>query len=227
MEQVTFFSDITVVDVEDESFRNHLQSHQPAIEECWNQYAGKDHFNGSLLNILEVEANKDNLALQLKVCSAEYKQYLAQCKGGLDLHIRPLAVSGVTFAKDQVLLGQRTTSVTNYPGYFELVPSGSLEAGKSWHEQIVDELLGESGIEPAMIQSCEAFCLIFDEGEKLFDIGCAIELIDDSCFQNLDVSEYGEMKGYLLQKVKNLLAKEQVVPTSKLLFEAWRDWSKR
>ncbi|MDF1749157.1 MAG: hypothetical protein P1V34_09830 [Alphaproteobacteria bacterium] len=71
------------------------------------------------------------------------------------LKIQPIAVSGILMCQDGLVLGKRANWVTQYPGFWEMVPSGGVTLQPNGNvdieRQIQDELWEEIGISNANI----------------------------------------------------------------------------
>ncbi len=148
------------------------------IEALWQRHAG-DRFNGTLLSVVRYEPGL------LVARPVSYKACFAQ---HLDpslheiLHIQTLAVSGVIQVNQAVLLAKRSESVTQYPGYNELVPSGSVmtrfvspEGGIDYQGQLLEELWEEVGIPATAVKQITPFALIPDATGHVLDIAMQIE----------------------------------------------------
>ena len=144
--------------------------------------------------------------------------------------ITPLAVSGITYyTKDNkklFLVGQRSQNVTSYPGFYEFVPSGSIDVDKTSHSHLIDyykqlivELYEEVGIESSRINHMKTFALVYDAKDKVFDIGIAIEL--DSNFSNINKPEYKEVSLVSEDDILNIIT-NNTVETSRKLLKAWQ-----
>jgi 8-oxo-dGTP pyrophosphatase MutT (NUDIX family) len=103
--------------------------------------------------------------------------------------ILPLAVSGavsVADARGEVfLIGRRAPGVTQYPGWWELLPSGGLDAEAAadgsvdYQAQLQRELTEETGLTEDLVTSSCPLALIFDPGEKVVDLGVRMTLALD------------------------------------------------
>lgn len=97
---------------------------------------------------------------------APYRYLLAQLTLGTlpgDRLLRPLAVSGWLEWRGSTLVGRRSSEVTQFPGRWELVPSGSLslehvdQAGIGHPAtQLMDELEQELGVSRGVVTSVAA-----------------------------------------------------------------------
>lgn len=134
--------EITVVD------RPLDHSFDREIEAIWEK---EGCFDGKILTALEVNQTG------LTGAFIPYRYFLASERSAeikSALNIQAVAVTGMTRNKGgQWLLGQRSENVTQYPGYWELAPSGGIdEASMSqgevdFKEQLLRELKEETGID--------------------------------------------------------------------------------
>lgn len=91
------------------------------VEKMWNEESRKRTlFDGELFSINSVEPAR------LIGNFVSYRYYLAQQQYPA-LRIRPLSISGIVRTQDRYLVGRRAATVTQYPGCYELVPSGGVD----------------------------------------------------------------------------------------------------
>lgn len=169
------------------------------VDELWNA-AQKRHegklFNGKLLNYLKFEKGR------LFGSFVEYKYYMAQrddFKLKQCFRIRPIAISCLCTFQGRVLVGKRSALVTDYPGFYELVPSGGIdpavvENGKvNLVRQTFIELLEETGIESKQVGTCYPLALFEDFISDSVEICMRIELNNDQ-LSPLENGEYSQLK---------------------------------
>lgn len=147
-----------------------------------------------------------------QVARPELKQGLA---------VTALAVSGLLFCADGVVIGRRSPHV-GHPGLWELVPSGGVSADPpDWRGAILSELSEEVGLQERDIASVVPFCLVEDEKDAVVDIGIRIEtsltgaeIVDRH--RSLAAKEYGEIIVSAVSQASALLSSREpeVVPTS-------------
>lgn len=152
------------------------------IDERWERAQEQRNgllFNGKLLNYLKFEKER------LYGSFVEYKYYMAQCidpKLKERLRIFPLAISCICTCQDKVLIGKRSSFVTDFPGYFELVPSGGIDPAAvekgnvNLVKQALTELKEEAGIEPNSVEICYPFVLFQNLITGCFEICLHIDL---------------------------------------------------
>lgn len=113
----------------------------------------------------------------------DYKAYLGcRVHPEWEMSLCPVGVTGVVRWKGKVLLGKRSEFVTHYPGYWELVPAGSLdkdcleEGVLLPQKQLLQELKEETGIGEQEISTIRPLTLMLDEKEVIFDLCYDVEL---------------------------------------------------
>jgi HAD superfamily hydrolase (TIGR01509 family) len=158
------------------------------IRSVWAQELKKRKiFNGKILAFTRLATTAHTSV----VVEGEYVEYCAffaqRSRPRLEMGIMPIGVSGLTLVakgrKIYVLLSVRSKNVTQYPGYFECAPSGSLDDSClkidgtiDYEAQLVKELSEETGLSGINIEKVESLCLLFDSDEKTYDICCTIRL---------------------------------------------------
>ncbi len=196
---------------------------QAQVEALWQAAcAKKPLFNGSIVCYHSHQKRQGVLHIQCFV--HEYKYFLAQLTDpSLDLGLSPIGVSGLLIDPQQnTLIGQRQ-GVTQYDGYYELMPSGSIEADKKTPEgyldytaQLLTELEEETGIAPTAVQQLVPFCLLYDTQHQVYDIGCKVylnaPLVD--LVRPQAAEEYSNSKIISLATCTQALQFDTTVPTS-------------
>ena len=227
--KITVYGDYKNID-----YLQKVQVNLKDIEKAWEDEQVRRNlklFNGNILNlaVINKQAQQD---LTLSCHSIEYKHYLAQ-RSGIELGITPLAVSGIVYYKQDnieiFLVGKRSETVTQYPGYYEFMPSGSIDANNivagepmEYKKQLLIELKEELGISDE-VKTINPFCLIFDEVDRVYDIGIEIEINNS---HKIQVQEYTSIEKLPIDLVAEYMKKQNVVITSKRLFGAW-DFSRQ
>jgi HAD superfamily hydrolase (TIGR01509 family) len=116
-----------------------------------------------------------------------YKKYLAQRGARRRGPLRPVGVSGLIVLKDRgrpsVVFARRSRNVTQYPGFWELVPSGGIDGafvGQNgtidYAAQLLSEFREETGLPGSAVQSVRGFALLWDGADCVFDVGCEIKV---------------------------------------------------
>ncbi len=203
-----------------------IKSKQQEIDQIWDNEQRQRQCkmtNGEILNVVKMVSEPGQIVVECNCLN--YKDYFAQTRG-LELGITPLGVSGITYYcmdKERVfLIGLRAKEVNQYPDYFELIPSGSIDTEiLSVEKQVKLELKEELGIAENFIKKCENFCLVKDGA--VYDVGVAIEVEADIVLK-LNKQEYTQIKYLKESELASFLSQENIVPTSKQLFCAWREF---
>jgi len=223
---------VVLGDYKNEDYYECVNNKKNEIEQAWEkeqERRNKKLFNGNILNLAIIEQQTADSRLILQCHTVEYKHYLAQ-RSGIDLEITPLAVSGIVFYQENnskiFYIGKRSETVTQYPGYYEFIPSGSIDAKNlvpnqpvDYSKQLIIELKEELSVPVEDIKSHKAFCLIFDEIDRVYDIGIEIEVLKSKI--KTDKAEYTAAQRLPLSSVAEYVKGKNVVNTSRKLFEAW------
>jgi predicted NUDIX family phosphoesterase len=214
-------------------FINQVKKNKDKIEQAWikEQELKKNKLvNLPILNLSRIERSSVDDKIYLHCFPVDYKYYLAQ-RSGVELGITPLAVSGITFYTKEneniFFVGERSEMVTSYQNFFEFVPSGSIEVNNNTQEdekidylkQVSVELEEELSILKKDVLNLNAFCVIFDEREHVYDIGVEIK-IKDVLFKGNDL-EYKEIVKLPLNSIEDHFKNHPYVDTSLKLFRAW------
>ncbi len=192
------------------------------VDGIWKEAADRSQgklFDGMVTCLSSIEPGK------LYVQPVPYRLFYAQrqsAKLRAALDLKALAVSGIIRCHGAVLFGKRSPTVTQYPGYWELVPSGALDAGKpgaegclDYKQQILDELKEECAVEPADVVCVSPLALILDVGEATYDICCQIEL-KKSPPDSISNDEYTQIESISDRQLSRFYAEHSgaLVPTS-------------
>ena len=194
-------------------------------------------FNGSLLMLEEIDqVSLSEINLIGKFTGYKYF-YISRNYENIPYRINPIGVSGIIFAKDSAdnlytMVGKRSNSVSNYPGYYELLPSGSVDdlywnpdTGLiDYEKNLITEFKEETGLEQSVIKEINILGLIHDRKENYYDITCEIILKESykEIEGNLNLnSEYDEILFLPVDKLEEFLLNERdyLVPTSVGLIE--------
>ena len=131
------------------------------VDERWEALCRDNprYFDGETLQVLGVVRNGHG-GVTIHVAPTSYRQYAVQ-RTGIDTGTRVLGVKGLCRTPDGGwLMGQRSSEVAFYPSEWEFVPGGSVDAGRSLPESILEELSEESGWEA--VRSPQAVAVIYD-----------------------------------------------------------------
>jgi len=182
--------------------------------------------------------------MEIRGVLTEYKNFIAQRKQPhLNLDIKPVGVSGITLCTENgikyAVFARRAESVTEYPGFLELVPSGSINgefvdtAGViEYKAQLALELFEETGITGSFVKGVQDFAFILDGNHSVYDICCEIELsIDiDSVLKKISGSEeYHEPIFVPVDELQSYIKGDRgsIIPTSRALIEAYFNYKNR
>ena len=193
------------------------------VEQAWQeaQTENSELFNGQVTGYLSHCQQQQKLIIDC--LSLDYKIVLAQLRGvDLDVTAKPLGVSGMVVDQlGRTLLGRRAR-VTEYRGWLELVPSGSLDS-HSIEDQVRQEFCEETGLGPEVIRTIDPFCLVFDERHQVYDVGCRLTVdLATSTAEMTGSGEYEELQWVELQQLDAYLAANSILPTSRAIWQAYQ-----
>jgi HAD superfamily hydrolase (TIGR01509 family) len=196
------------------------------VEEVWQRETRKNSmlFDGGIVVYQEHHLSNER-TLSLSCARSSYKFILAQLKFPKLSLVQPLGVSGIITDMDgSVLLGCRSQEVTEYPGFWEFVPSGGLSiesmTAHDYLDQIKCELIEETGLTPDNVCKFELFGFIYDQAHHVYDICVRLSLADRLDVMGLVSEEYSTFAVCSLDEVRELLRQDKVVPASVALFAA-------
>ncbi|MCE3283274.1 MAG: hypothetical protein K0Q66_2011 [Chitinophagaceae bacterium] len=205
-------------------------NYQDEIEQYWLNLTRRSPkaFNGDIL-VNQSQEVKDGCL----VVYAEFIEYKIAVASNyipaLKSLVKTIGVSGVITnligESQAIVLGKRGATVTQYPGYWELVPSGSIDktfiqpdSSISIERCILQELQEEIGIRPEEVQEVKVSGLVYDKIEGIYDICCTIQIkpgidIPDRLSGN---AEYASFLCLPVNELKSWLETERgnMVPTS-------------
>jgi len=197
------------------------------VEAIWQAEArrrGPTLFNGQLLEFVRLEGDR------LIARFVDYKLYLASRAGMLMTRraVMPLGVSGVVRCGDCVGFGRRSAHVTQYPGWLELFPSGGIDRNAlrpdgtiDLHDQVIRELIEETGLDRPDIGGVATRALIFDEEGQVYDLCVSITLKvgDSSQLGRMRSEEYDELFFVRRGSLPDLIHRcdGRIVPTSRTI----------
>ncbi len=224
--------------IQDSRTEKILAQNHNVIEKTWQkilQEKSGDLFNGAISNFIRLDKKGD--ALEIISHFVEYKQFLAQMKNpALELGIKPIGVSGITVLKDKgneyVFFSERADNVTEYPGFLELVPSGSIDKEYigadgiiDYRSQLLSEFTEETGLAKEHIKGISGFALVLDVNHNVYDICCEIllEAKKELIAQELSLKEYNTPVFVSMDDLDSFIKTNaaSIVPTSMALIEAY------
>lgn len=182
---------------------------------------------------LKVHSKKINLSGNF----VEYKQFMAGRKRpDLKLKIKPIGVSGIILTKengiDYVVWAQRTSNVTDYRNFFELVPSGGIDpkcllnnGDIDYKSKLVSEFSEETGLPKKYVRYISEFALVLDTSKNIYDICCVIFINKNrATIAKYFTSEEYDKPHFVPLKNLDTFVKTRIgsiVPTSIALIEAY------
>lgn len=170
----------------------------------------------------------------LRCAVVPYKYFFAQQKdpsAEMKPDVQLVGVSGIVRWRDNVLFGKRGAGVTQYPGSYELVPSGSLPAADlgaliDYRAHLLEELKEETGIDESVVTNCRPVLLIVDDADSVVDICCVIEIASHyNIHQNFVAGEYQHLQYAPLADIRILTVAHRGmwVPTSAMILQNLSD----
>ena len=131
-------------------------------------------FNGEIVSVMSV--NETNIVGR----RAEYRWLLAQSHDHAFFRwfqVRPLAVTGVLTCPEGIVIGRRSASVFQFPGLWELAPSGSVDVVMRGSDHNIDllsqlmrELSEEIGLDGGAVTQIEPLAIACDVDSQVFDV---------------------------------------------------------
>lgn len=226
--------------IQDSTIERTLAQNRDAIEEIWQKILiekGENPFNGTLPNFVRVNQERGE-RVEILGHFIEYKQFLAQRKRpDLKLGIKPIGVSGIIVLEDRgdeyVVFAKRADNITEYPGFFELVPSGSIDKEYAdasgvvdYQSKLLSEFIEETGLSKEYVKKISGFALVLDIGHNVYDICCEIllEAKKELIIQKFSSKEYNTPVFVALNDLNSFIKANvnSVVPTLMALIEAYR-----
>ncbi len=148
-----------------------------------------------------------------------YFDYLADRQMGMFGYLA-VATSSLVVCGNEVLVGKRSELGTHCPEFFELVPSAGIDRHVDNTEQLLTELVQNTGIDKSAVKDIRPIALIEDTEESTLDICVVIEL-NEKPVKLAPKEAYSQMGWLSIEEFNQLKAHAKVVPTSKALFEYW------
>ncbi len=147
------------------------------------------------------------------------------------LKIYPLGISALCVSDNNILVGIRDSKLAHFPGFYECVPSGSLEA-RAYMQGEVDflaqamwELAEEAKIAENHVHEVRSLGLYFSPEDEIFDIGLLIrvKLLEQELLDS-DSPEYPLLQWHTFDEFeeKLLTHHDKFVPLSKSLWQTFR-----
>lgn len=237
--EIVAIGNIHMRTIQNSSIEEILAQNRDAIEEIWQKAQrekGGKLFNGTLPNFVSV--NQERERVEILGHFIEYKQFLTQRKRpDLKLGIKPIGVSGIIVLKDAgddyLVFAKRSNNITEYPGFLELVPSGSIDKEcvdadgvVNYQSKLLSEFMEETGLSKEHVKEISGFAFVLDMVHNVYDIGCEIllEMKKELFAQKFSSKEYSVPVFVALNNLDSFIEAnvESIVPTSMALIEAYR-----
>jgi len=130
--------------------------------------------NGTILTVKSIEDGT------ITCEKTEYRRFIAQRQDPSlfqTLQIRPLAVGGIVSTNEGILISQRGAGGTQCPGYWEMMPAGSVRITDVAEDGTIDmegalarEALHEAGIEKHELTSISLFQVYEMPGDHVIEV---------------------------------------------------------
>lgn len=192
-------NDISLEEIATPSFFLDLEEEQ-LVQEIWKEE--KLPYEGRFFHVLE------RISTSIKGCFLPYRLFLATKRSPElceKMALCPLAVSGMTWEGDQVLIGQRSIHVTEYPLFWELAPSGGVE-GINIEKELQREMKEELGIDQKSVRKMKPRFLIQD---SILEIVFHIEI--EKCILRPS-NEYEILEWVSLPALKEIVLTRHFIP---------------
>jgi UDP-2,4-diacetamido-2,4,6-trideoxy-beta-L-altropyranose hydrolase len=146
------------------------------VQAIWDQETQRRStklFNGEIVSVMSVD--ETNIVGR----RAEYRWLLAQSHDESFVpwfQVRPLAVTGVLTCPEGVVIGRRGPAVFQFPGLWELAPSGSVDIVTDVDSdidllaQLIQELNEEVGLSGSDVAGIEPLAIACDFDSQVFDV---------------------------------------------------------
>jgi HAD superfamily hydrolase (TIGR01509 family) len=216
--------EITLKTVEYELFISESQA--IAIDKLWNDELKKRKlFNGKIVSYKSHDKSGDTLRIECFV--TQYKYFFAQLREpGLNLNITPIGVSGIIIDTDNNTIVAARHNVTEYEGFYEFMPAGSIDSSKTengailFQEQIIEEYEEETQFKKLTIDKIKPYCLIFDKNHGVYDICSKIHIkgLINNLMKSNQTEEYKNIEIMNIEEIKNSITANKFVPTSVVIY---------
>lgn len=236
--EVVAVGNIEMRTTQDSRIDNCSTQNRDVIEEIWRRVQeerGGKLFNGALPNF--VSFNQESGRVVIFGYFIEYKQFIAQRRRpDLKLGIKPIGVSGIIVLDDKgteyVVFARRANNSTEYPGFLELVPSGSIDkecVGSNgvvdYQSRLLSEFREETGLSEEYIKEISGFAFVLDVGHNVYDICCKIllETSKEVVAQKFRSDEYNAPVFVAMDGLDSFVKAnvDSIVPTSMAIIEAY------
>lgn len=197
-----------------------LSQFQTEIDQYWLNHKLSTMFDGNALLCLGFSGNKVNV-FQDKYRTVFY--LLHNPNSDLASYLFSFGVSGyITDINQDILLAQRSNKVSQYAGFYECPPSGSIESADKPAEYInhlLTELSEEVNIDKSKVINVSPVALIKDKTSGQLDILCHIKLNSAFSHSTEDNQEYKNFIILALSQLNNFINKHNSLPECQLITE--------
>ena len=212
-------------------------SQKKKIEVVWTKQQKnrkKKLFNSKVLNLKSIQQNKKQISLAANF--VDYKHIIAdRNEPSIRLRLKQIGTSGLILVNDRknkyTLFAKRSKNNAEYPGYFELVPSGNLDyfskqnnKNLDYKSKLLEELEEEIGINKNQVKEIFEICVVKDKINSVYDICCIIKLrVSKSvAMKNIrKTAEYTTPKFVKIKDIPEFITRhnKNIVPTTLGLLE--------
>ena len=189
----------------------------------------KKLFNSKVLSLKSILQSKKQVSINSNF--VDYKYIIAdRLDPIIGLNLKQVGISGmILFSHRKInytLFAKRSKNSTEYPGYYELVPSGNLDNLSKQSKGILEykskllvELEEEAGITASNVKEIFEICIINDKNNNVYDICCLIKLkiSKTDLTRNIRKSiEYSNPKIVRIKDVPQFIKKnnKKIIPTT-------------
>lgn len=188
-----------------EPFDTRFAERDADVNRIWEQAREQSQgrlFNGTFLNCIAID--QDEHGWTVRTHFEQFKYLIAhRLEPHLRLPVTPVGVSGVsvlrTGNREWAVVARRAHHMTQYPGYLELVPSGTIDAAFARPEgnvdiegKLLEEFEEETTLSRVCVKSIATIGLVFDIDDNNYDVCCRLELECDRAALEKGIIASGE-----------------------------------
>ena len=208
------------------------------ISNFWNNDVKSKNetiYNDQVLRFVRINPNNN---AEIEVSYTDYKNIIIDREFlNSSLNISQVGVSGLVINKNGldslILFAKRSSNVTEYPNFYELVPSGNLDKSVlsndgtiNYIAKILQEFEEETGLLSSAITNITPFCFVRDNKNHVFDVCCVLEInVDPKILTDSfkTVSEFNSPYFVSLENLNSFVCENEsnIVPTSKAIVECF------
>ena len=212
-------------------------SQKKKIEKIWTneqKNRKKKLFNSKVLSLKSIRSTSKKISISANF--VDYKYIITdRHEPSIGLKLKQIGTSGLILIDDKkdeyTLFAKRSKNNTEYPNYFELVPSGNLDdfskinsGNLDYKSKLLDELEEEMNIKKNQVKKIFEICVIKDKNNSVYDICCIIKLGTNKnrIMRNLrNTVEYTEPKFVKIKDTPRFIMRnyDKIVPTTLGLLE--------